>query len=113
MFTVRHVHNQNSISHTTVYGLAYVYKIMFPGGLLYWSDNVTVSTRDSSQYLIWHPPRIQAMPIDILVTSYAILTYAVQNRLAEALPAVRWLTAQRNSLGGFASSQVVTVMCLW
>ncbi|XP_059152580.1 CD109 antigen-like isoform X3 [Physella acuta] len=82
------------------------------GGLLFWKANSTVEESkrpiDAVPY-IWRPPRVQARPIDILITSYAILTFSTLNRINESLPAIQWLTAQRNSLGGFASTQDTTV----
>ncbi|XP_012945641.1 CD109 antigen [Aplysia californica] len=85
------------------------------GGLTYWAANKTVTPPNSptprlfqhgSAYLSsWSPPRVQARPIDILTTSYAVLAHLTQGFLDAGLPAVRWLTTQRNSLGGFASTQ--------
>ncbi|XP_012946903.1 CD109 antigen [Aplysia californica] len=89
------------------------------GGLQYWAANATVTPPNSptprlfqrgSAYLSsWSPPRVQARPIDILTTSYAVLAYVTQGSLDAGLPAVRWLTTQRNALGGFASTQDTTV----
>ena len=44
-------------------------------------------------------------PADIEMSSYALLTYMLLEDKERALPIVRWLTAQRNSLGGFSSTQ--------
>ncbi|CAL1532269.1 unnamed protein product [Lymnaea stagnalis] len=79
------------------------------GGLLHWEANSTTFEPMQSHYFKWRPPRIQARPIDILITSYAILTYTQLGRIDEALPAVRWLTTQRNAQGGFSSSQDTVV----
>ncbi|CAL1532266.1 unnamed protein product, partial [Lymnaea stagnalis] len=79
------------------------------GGLLHWEANDTTVEPMQSHYFKWRPPRIQARPIDILITSYAILTYTQLGRIDEALPAVRWLTTQRNAQGGFSSSQDTVV----
>lgn len=43
---------------------------------------------------------------DVEMTSYALLTYVDQNKIAEALPVVKWLLTQRNRNGGFYSTQV-------
>lgn len=49
---------------------------------------------------------MQSDPIDIEMTSYALLTYAVNNNFAEGIPIMKWVTNQRNSYGGFGSTQV-------
>ncbi|XP_016956435.1 alpha-2-macroglobulin [Drosophila biarmipes] len=48
---------------------------------------------------------------DVEITSYALLSLleSEQETADTALSTVRWLVAQRNSLGGFASSQVTVV----
>ncbi|KAK0047814.1 TEP-1, partial [Biomphalaria pfeifferi] len=75
------------------------------GGLEFWSANSTVNNEELNRFINWRPPRLQARPIDILITSYAILTYSSLGRLDEALPSVRWLTLQKNAQGGFVSTQ--------
>ncbi|XP_013402650.1 C3 and PZP-like alpha-2-macroglobulin domain-containing protein 8 [Lingula anatina] len=42
---------------------------------------------------------------EIEMASYALLTYTAQGDIATALPIVKWLSRQRNSLGGFSSTQ--------
>lgn len=42
------------------------------------------------------------------MTSYALLTYTLLGDVASALPVVKWLSQQRNALGGFSSTQVGT-----
>jgi CD109 antigen len=79
------------------------------GGLLYWADNSTVTSGQSSKWRIWQPPREQTRPINILITSYAILAYTAQGKVKEAYPAVQWLSSQRNPSGGFASTQDTSV----
>nr|ADE45341.1 thioester-containing protein 1.4 [Biomphalaria glabrata] len=79
------------------------------GGLEYWSANSTVNNEELNRFINWRPPRLQARPIDILITSYAILTYSSLGRLDEALPSVRWLTLQKNAQGGFVSTQDTVV----
>ncbi|XP_042300687.1 C3 and PZP-like alpha-2-macroglobulin domain-containing protein 8, partial [Sceloporus undulatus] len=39
------------------------------------------------------------------MTAYALLTYTVLGDVASALPVVKWLSQQRNALGGFSSTQ--------
>lgn len=40
------------------------------------------------------------------MTAYGLLTYTVLGDVASALPVVKWLSQQRNALGGFSSTQV-------
>ncbi|CAJ0946493.1 unnamed protein product, partial [Ranitomeya imitator] len=39
------------------------------------------------------------------MTAYALLTYTLLGDVASALPVVKWLSQQRNALGGFSSTQ--------
>jgi len=41
------------------------------------------------------------------MTAYALLTYARRRDIAGAVPIAKWLVSQRNSLGGFSSTQVI------
>uniref|UniRef100_A0A1I7RL95 A2M_recep domain-containing protein n=1 Tax=Bursaphelenchus xylophilus TaxID=6326 RepID=A0A1I7RL95_BURXY len=61
--------------------------------------------RDTTKYFY------QARPVDVEMTAYSLLTYMLRNEMNKALPLVRWLTSQRNSQGGFSSTQD-TVMAL-
>jgi hypothetical protein len=42
---------------------------------------------------------------DVEITAYNILSLTLQNKLSEALQAIRWLATNRNSYGGFVSTQ--------
>ncbi|XP_059552320.1 C3 and PZP-like alpha-2-macroglobulin domain-containing protein 8 [Myotis daubentonii] len=42
---------------------------------------------------------------DVEMTAYALLTYTLLGDVAAALPVVKWLSQQRNALGGFSSTQ--------
>ncbi|XP_071825339.1 C3 and PZP-like alpha-2-macroglobulin domain-containing protein 8 isoform X2 [Apostichopus japonicus] len=42
---------------------------------------------------------------EVEMTAYALLTFAAKRDIAYSLPIVKWLTKQRNSLGGFSSTQ--------
>ncbi|CAB3408447.1 unnamed protein product [Caenorhabditis bovis] len=75
------------------------------GSLRFASVHKTEKTKESSAYVF------QARPVDIETTSYALLTYLLNDKTAEAVPIVRWLISQRNELGGFTSTQD-TVMAL-
>jgi hypothetical protein len=58
----------------------------------------------------WVPPYYRAASTNIEMTSYALMAMVGDgsdpNALADVLPIVRWLTQQRNALGGFSSTQV-------
>lgn len=43
---------------------------------------------------------------EVEMTAYALLTYTLLGDVATALPVVKWLSQQRNALGGFSSTQV-------
>lgn len=42
---------------------------------------------------------------EVEMTAYALLTYTLLGDVASALPVVKWLSQQRNALGGFSSTQ--------
>ena len=42
---------------------------------------------------------------DVEITAYNVLTMIKHDKLPEALKAIKWLAGQRNSLGGFKSTQ--------
>lgn len=44
---------------------------------------------------------------EVEMTAYALLTYTLLGDVATALPVVKWLSQQRNALGGFSSTQVL------
>uniref|UniRef100_A0A8C6QV68 CD109 antigen n=2 Tax=Nannospalax galili TaxID=1026970 RepID=A0A8C6QV68_NANGA len=46
----------------------------------------------------------QPRSLDIEVAAYALLSH-LQHQVSEGIPVMRWLSRQRNSLGGFASTQ--------
>ncbi|XP_038284200.1 C3 and PZP-like alpha-2-macroglobulin domain-containing protein 8 isoform X4 [Canis lupus familiaris] len=43
---------------------------------------------------------------EVEMTAYALLTYTLLGDVATALPVVKWLSQQRNALGGFSSTQI-------
>ncbi|KAF7478414.1 Hypothetical predicted protein [Marmota monax] len=47
----------------------------------------------------------QVVSAEVEMTAYALLTYTLLGDVAAALPAVKWLSQQRNALGGFSSTQ--------
>ncbi|KFO14389.1 CD109 antigen, partial [Balearica regulorum gibbericeps] len=51
----------------------------------------------------------QPRSIDIELAAYAVLSHFHQDRLAEGIPIMKWLSHQRNHLGGFSSTQDTVV----
>ncbi|KFP85866.1 CD109 antigen, partial [Acanthisitta chloris] len=51
----------------------------------------------------------QPRSIDIELAAYALLSHFHQERLAEGIPIMKWLSHQRNHLGGFSSTQDTVV----
>lgn len=49
---------------------------------------------------------------EVEMTAYGLLTYTLLGDVASALPVVKWLSQQRNSLGGFSSTQVALFVWL-
>lgn len=43
--------------------------------------------------------------VSVEMTAYALLTYLERGLVADAFPIMKWLVAQRNEQGGFASTQ--------
>ncbi|KYN22068.1 hypothetical protein ALC57_05544 [Trachymyrmex cornetzi] len=43
--------------------------------------------------------------VDVEMTSYALLSYLKRNLITDAIPVMKWLVKQRNTEGGFASTQ--------
>ncbi|XP_052721975.1 CD109 antigen-like isoform X2 [Crassostrea angulata] len=76
-------------------------------GMKHWHKAQTQT--DSHHY--WSPPHRQSNPIDIEMTSYALLVYASNNQFTDGLSVMKWITSQRNPQGGFSSTQD-TVMAL-
>lgn len=49
---------------------------------------------------------VAVVSAEVEMTAYALLTYTLVGDVATALPVVKWLSQQRNALGGFSSTQV-------
>ncbi|XP_062953550.1 CD109 antigen isoform X2 [Cynocephalus volans] len=64
------------------------------GDMQFWVSSVS-KLSDS-----WQP-----RSLDIEVAAYALLSHFLQLQVSEGIPIMRWLSRQRNSLGGFASTQ--------
>ncbi|KAM9666552.1 CD109 antigen [Trichechus inunguis] len=64
------------------------------GGMQFWVSSVSKLSES------WQPSSL-----DIEVAAYALLSYFLQFRVPEGIAIMRWLSRQRNSFGGFASTQ--------
>ena len=73
-------------------------------GLVYWKrEDSEYSNQGSVRY--WY----RAPSAEVEMTAYVLLALLAGeegNVLSEAQPIVQWITAQRNSYGGFSSTQV-------
>jgi len=69
--------------------------------MCHWSNTKEDSDK-STQYRPYYRPR----SADVEITAYALLTLSLNKDTKNGLPVVRWLSVQRNSLGGYASTQV-------
>ncbi|XP_049951328.1 CD109 antigen-like isoform X5 [Schistocerca serialis cubense] len=47
--------------------------------------------------------------VNVEMTSYALLTYLLNNHVADSFPILRWLVSQQNEEGGFSSTQDTVV----
>ncbi|XP_010639505.1 CD109 antigen [Fukomys damarensis] len=70
------------------------------GGERFWASPASTLSQG------WQP-----RSLDIEVAAYALLSHFLQLQAPQGTPIMRWLSRQRNSLGGFASTQD-TVMAL-
>ncbi|EDV25555.1 uncharacterized protein TRIADDRAFT_55768 [Trichoplax adhaerens] len=74
---------------------------MTKDGATYWSA-VKEAGKQTGR---WYPPYGQSNSLNIEATSYALMTYVLNKELAAAAPIAKWLSMQRNSMGGFSSTQ--------
>uniref|UniRef100_A0A8C3W7F6 CD109 molecule n=1 Tax=Catagonus wagneri TaxID=51154 RepID=A0A8C3W7F6_9CETA len=68
------------------------------GGMQFWVSSVSKLSES------WQPSSL-----DIEVAAYTLLSHFLQYQVSEGIPIMRWLSRQRNSLGGFASTQDTVV----
>ncbi|KAL6449226.1 hypothetical protein ACFW04_000704 [Cataglyphis niger] len=66
-------------------------------GIKWWSKAIPKDDKNPHYSL----PR----SVDVEMTSYALLSYLRRNLIADAIPVMKWLVKQRNTEGGFASTQ--------
>ncbi|XP_034249704.1 alpha-1-macroglobulin-like isoform X2 [Thrips palmi] len=70
-------------------------------GLRWWSKSDAADPKN--------PFRSQPNSVNVEMTAYALLAYLQRGLAGEAFPIMQWLIAQRNSNGGFASTQDTVV----
>ncbi|KAM7142499.1 C3 and PZP-like alpha-2-macroglobulin domain-containing protein 8 isoform 2-T2 [Molossus nigricans] len=74
-------------------------------GVTHWSLTGS-QDRDKDTILSFSDGVSQAVvSAEVEMTAYALLTYTLLGDMASALPVVKWLSQQRNALGGFSSTQ--------
>ena len=72
-------------------------------GMLYWKED---RKDNKQQKRPWFRPYYRPRSADIEITSYALLVYAQRRDRKNGLAIARWLAQQKNSLGGYSSTQV-------
>ncbi|XP_068599327.1 C3 and PZP-like alpha-2-macroglobulin domain-containing protein 8 [Brachionichthys hirsutus] len=74
-------------------------------GLTHWS--LTGSTVTDEDTFMGFSDGISQSVVsaEVEMTAYGLLTYTLLGDVASALPVVKWLSQQRNALGGFSSTQ--------
>ena len=72
-------------------------------GLMYWREKQESHKPNDNP---WLRPYYRPRSADIEITAYALLAYSLERDLTVALAISRWLSQQRNSLGGYSSTQV-------
>ncbi|XP_028411916.1 CD109 antigen-like isoform X2 [Dendronephthya gigantea] len=70
-------------------------------GTLHWKQSSSVNSKSSP----WLRPYYRPPSADVEITSYVLLVYAHRNNTQNGLPIAQWLAQQRNSLGGYSSTQ--------
>ncbi|XP_018112272.1 C3 and PZP-like alpha-2-macroglobulin domain-containing protein 8 [Xenopus laevis] len=74
-------------------------------GFTHWSLTGSVATEEDT-FMGFNDGLSQSViSAEVEMTAYALLTYTLMGDVASALPVVKWLSQQRNSLGGFSSTQ--------
>jgi len=72
---------------------------------LYWTENNKKKEKEDEQVPYWY----SKSSADLELTSYVLLSKMLGNvdkQIGEVVPIAKWINSQRNSLGGFHSTQV-------
>lgn len=73
------------------------------GGFQYWEQPQPEPATNSRA---WRPPHKQGRAVNIELAAYVLQLQVERSGVASAIPIVKWVSAQRNSNGGFSSTQV-------
>ncbi|XP_069505312.1 C3 and PZP-like alpha-2-macroglobulin domain-containing protein 8 isoform X2 [Ambystoma mexicanum] len=74
-------------------------------GFTHWSLTGTIVT-DEDTFMGFNDGLSQSVvSAEVEMTAYALMTYTLLGDVVSALPVVKWLSQQRNALGGFSSTQ--------
>ncbi|XP_034035690.1 C3 and PZP-like alpha-2-macroglobulin domain-containing protein 8 [Thalassophryne amazonica] len=74
-------------------------------GLTHWSLTGGSMTDEDTFMGFSNGPSQSVVSAEVEMTAYGLLTYTLLGDVASALPVVKWLSQQRNELGGFSSTQ--------
>ncbi|KAM4574402.1 C3 and PZP-like alpha-2-macroglobulin domain-containing protein 8 isoform 2-T2 [Fundulus diaphanus] len=74
-------------------------------GLTHWSLTGSTVTDEDTFMGFSDGPSQSVVSAEVEMTAYGLLTYTILGDVASALPVVKWLSQQRNALGGFSSTQ--------
>ena len=78
-------------------------------GLIYWQEKQEASKPNDNP---WWRPYYKPRSADIEITAYALLAYSLDKDINVGLQISRWLSQQRNSMGGYSSTQVNWILDL-
>ena len=76
-------------------------------GLMYWQEKQEDSKPNDNP---WWRPYYRPRSADIEITAYALLAFSLNKDISAGLSISRWLSQQRNSLGGYSSTQVCSII---
>ncbi|KAL6107852.1 cpamd8 [Pungitius sinensis] len=74
-------------------------------GLTHWSLTGSTMTHEDTFMGFSDGLSQSVVSAEVEMTAYGLLTYTLLGDVASALPVVKWLSQQRNALGGFSSTQ--------
>ncbi|KAL1022981.1 hypothetical protein UPYG_G00035010 [Umbra pygmaea] len=74
-------------------------------GFTHWSLTGSTVTHEDTFMGFSDGLRQSVVSAEVEMTAYGLLTYTLLGDVASALPVVKWLSQQRNALGGFSSTQ--------
>lgn len=74
---------------------------------MYWQEKQEDSKPNDNP---WWRPYYRPRSADIEITAYALLAFSLNKDISVGLAISRWLSQQRNSLGGYSSTQVLWII---